>query len=148
MSTPSFQQAVARIMGRHQRRVMGRSALVSSLGVISLAALLWRAQQGGLSTDRLISLGIGVAALLAVWQWMSVRRSWRSSTTTLAQLDRELKLDARLMTAAQFAAVPPQPALYPELARETARALERAAPRLPSVWSRASSALTVVALLL
>ena len=144
----SLNRALERLVTRHQRRVMWRTALSGALGAACVALVVWRLERAHVATRTMAWVGGALLGTLAGWHGWLLSRGWLSARATLAKLDRELGLQARLITAAEFAHVPQPPALYPTLVRETTQSLEAASTRSPSVASRSSLALAGGLLLL
>ncbi len=132
----TFPLALAQVVRRYQRCVMLRAALTLALGM-ACAALMVRRMPQTARSPQMVMLAVGTLwGALAAWQGWRLRRGWLSARATLATLDRQLGLQARLMTAAEFANAPEPPALYATLVQETEHSLEAAAHRSPSVMSR------------
>jgi hypothetical protein len=127
---------IAQLVARQQHRVIMRTVLTCVVGVACVAVLMWRLQQAQVASHTVFLIAGGLLSALAIWQGWGVRRGWFSARATVARLDRDLGLQARLITAAEFANVPQPPALYPILVHETTQSIQAASQRAPSVVSR------------
>jgi len=142
--TDSIQQTLR----RYQRRVRSRFGWRIALGGGCLAVLVWRLHQQGVAGWWLVGGGLIGLGMFVAWQWRSLHAAWLSDQSTALVLDRTLGLQARLVTAAEFATVPNPPLLYPVLVEETQRSLAVTASRLPRLLDRWTGMLTVVLLAL
>lgn len=122
-----------RLVRLTQRRVIVRTVVIVTLGFACLGVAAWRL---GITTQSrpwvLAVVGLGGIGVIA-WQLWRCRRDWLSLDEPLVKLDHALGLQARLVTAAEFADQPNPPALYETLARETAQAMPEIQRRLPRV---------------
>ena len=141
-------RAIMQLVAQRRRRIVWRAALTLGLGVACVAMAVWRMQRVGTAPRVMVLVGLALLGPLAVWQWWMLRRARHAAHAALATLDRELGLQARLITAAEFANAPEPPALYPMLVQETTQSLEAATKQSPSVVSRASLVLAVLLLLI
>lgn len=138
---------VQRLTARTRRRRIIRAATGSALGLSCAGLAAVRLQQAGLDAVRLMLLIAALGALIAAWQWWSLRRD-HPAFGAIADLDRSLGLHARLLTAVAFADAPEPPALYGQLLKDTAAAMPDVQRRLPPVLDRPGAALAVAVLLL
>lgn len=139
---------VHRLTTRTRRRLLLRAVLGSLMGLACAGLVALRLQQAGVESGRISLLSAGIIAVIVAWQWWSVRRNRQRRLTLVYDLDRSLGLDARLLTAVEFADAPTPPVLYSRLLEETAKALPQAQRRLPPVLDRPGAALALVALVL
>lgn len=137
-----------RLTARYRRRLILKAATGTALGLSCAGLLALRLQQAGMGAARVGLISAGIVALISAWQWRSIRRGSWQRVKMVSDLDRALGLDARLLTAVEFADAPDPPALYPRLLEETAKALPDAQRRLPPVLDRPGAVLALAALLL
>lgn len=139
---------VQRLIARYRRRIALRASAGMVAGLACAGLLALRLRQAGLPDGRIALFSGAVLALTAAWVWRSIQHGRSRRVSLVADLDRALGMDARLLTAVEFADAPEPPALYPRLLEETAKALPDVQRRLPSVIDRPGAVLAVAALLL
>ena len=147
--TPTDPRAViAELLTAYQRRSRAQTLTLAGLGAACVAALIWRLRAAGVSWCWPVIAGaVGVAGF--VWWWCrAARRKVRVDPAAPLQLDRALKLEGRLVTAAEFAQVEHPPLLYPALVRDPALSLSDASQHLPKTVDRRTCALAAVLLVL
>ena len=139
---------VRRFTARYRAALLRKAGLLAALSAAILAVLGWR-----LSTLRLASwwsLGVvSVAgALVSAGLLWWLRRRWISRQNAAAYLDRTLGLQQRLITAEEFAAAEPPPALYPLLMEDASSRSAADGAQFPRSLDRTTAALSVILLLL
>lgn len=141
-------QTIRQVLARHQRQVIRRSLIAAGLTLACLAMGWWRLSAAGASTVWAVALGTAGLTLLILWQGFLIRRDWLSAAALTMQLDRAFGLQARLVTAAEFADMAEPPPLYDVLIQETQQTLSGVASRLPRATGRSTWVLAAVLLLL
>ena len=140
--------AVRACVRRHQVSVWTMVLLRAGLWAAILAVATWRLHRG-LAASWWIDAALLAAALtglIGIGWW--VRRRWVSPTAAVRELDDALKLQQRLITAAEFETAPHPPALYPRLLTETVSRLSASHERLPRPVDRTTLAMATLLLLL
>jgi len=148
MSKSDIGQTIQGLLARYQRHLVLHAGAVGMLGLGCLVALLWRLSHYGLKPWVLLGIGLGSLLGLSLWQWRVLRRAWLYLPHAALKLDQALRLEARLLTAAQFAHVPNPPPLYPVLIQDPALSLSSSEKHLPRVADRWTIALAVTLLVL
>jgi len=140
--------AIPQLLVRYRRGLTLRTALLMGLGVGCVAALGWRLWL--VHAHPLMVCGIGLTALggLAWWQRRAFQQVWAARAHASLALDRLLGLEARLITAEQFANVSPPPPLYVRLMEDPALVHSLSSVRLSPITDRRTLLLAVVLLAL
>jgi hypothetical protein len=136
------------LLARYQRHLVLHAGAVGMLGLGCLVALGWRLSHYGLKPGVLLGIGLGTLLGLSLWQWRALRRAWLHLPHAALKLDQALRLEARLLTAAQFAHVPNPPPLYPVLIQDPALSLSSSEKHLPRIADRWTIALALMLLVL
>jgi hypothetical protein len=126
------QQAIARLVAQYRRRLIARAAGLGLLAVGCWGVALWRVA-GRVQDSRIVGAGAGLGVALCGWVWWLMRRQTRQSRQAVDTLDRQLRMDARLLTAAEFADRPVRPLLYDALLQDVGQTLAGASRRMPRV---------------
>jgi len=149
MATHEVSALIQRILAEYRRRIALRTGFVMALSLGCLAAALWRVWRAGVAWPWLAGLGLAGAAAVLWWRQRMIARSDRADAVDApVALDRALKLEGRLMTAAQFAASEQPPSLYPALIQDPALSLSSVSRHLPRVVDRRACAVAALLLLL
>lgn len=139
---------IRRLMARYRRRLILRAIVGAALGMACVTLLILRLRQAGMTEGRVMLISLGAVAGIVAWQWRSIRRDAWQRVKVVADLDRALGLDARLLTAVEFADAPDPPALYPRLLEDTSKALPDIQRRLPRMLDRPGAVLAAITLVL
>jgi len=148
MPLTDFPQFLHDVTRRYRASLIARTGLTAALSLGVCGALAWRLHR--LHRSMIWSAGLPVTlALLAigllVWR---LRRRWLFAATAIAQLDRALGLQQRLITAEEFARAQEKPALYPLLLEDLARRASEARVRFPRPLDRSAGTLLVALMVL
>lgn len=148
MPVSQFPQLLHDVTRRYRASLAAHTGLLALLSLGVCGALAWRLHR--LHRSVIWSTGLPVmlalvAIGLLVWR---LRRRWIWAATAVAQLDRTLGLQQRLITAEEFARVQEKPALYPLLLEDLARHATSARVRFPRPLDRSAGTLLVALMVL
>ena len=147
-AAPSLTVIVRQFTARYRAALLRKAGLLAALGAAGLGLLGWRLSALGIASWWSIGAP-SMAALLAggglLW-WL--RHRWISRRNASAFLDHTLGLQQRLITAEEFAATQPPPALYPLLMEDASSRAAADGATLPRAADRTAVAMAILLVLL
>jgi len=145
---PTTGHAIGRLLRLYRRHLVLQTGLPLALGAGCVAAMSWRLWLLGVRPSSIGGIVLAALAALGWWQRRALRRMWAARLHTPLALDRALGLEARLLTAAEFAERPQPPLLYARLMEDPALVRPLSSMRLSPLADRRTIALAVALLLL
>lgn len=145
---PTTGHAIGRLLRLYRRHLVLQTGIPLALGAGCVAAISWRLWLLGVRPTSIGGIGLAALAALGWWQRRALRRMWAARVHTPLALDRALGLEARLLTAAEFAGRPQPPLLYARLMEDPALVRPLSSMRLAPLADRRTIALAAALLLL
>ena len=145
---PVTGHAISRLLRRYRLQLLFQTGLLLGLGAGCVAALGWRLWLLGVRPSIIAGIGLAAMAVLGWWQRRALRRLWAARAHTPLALDRALGLEARLITAAEFADRPQPPPLYARLMEDPVLVRPLSSMRLSPLANRRTGLLAAALLLL